>query len=351
MSVLIEVNKGSGGFRAIESEWSDLAACKGTHFLHFPVWYADELNSRDNSDTVVFVSARVEGRLVAVLPFEQTFERVCGVKVPVLQLFYPNEMGVNDIFSTIDLVPHKAKILEALKKVLPFFVWIKWQCVLDGSSAWSLSGTPRLTHDSKYLDLSQEGFWDGYSKKFKKGLEKKWRKAEAEGVVEFEVAADAESLTVAFNEFLDVENSGWKGDSGTSIVKQPKKLQFYRHLYEDFSSRGACRVNILRIGGVAVAAQFGVKIGASLHLLKIGYSESYSAVSPGHLLLREVVNYGVATEKLNTVSFVTGVNWIDRWKPQHRVVGIDYTAAVPVLGRLAIALIKWRARLQEKSKV
>ncbi len=131
-------------------------------------------------------------------------------------------------------------------------------------------------------------------------------------------------LAAAFEDFLVVEDSGWKGEGGTSIRKQPKKLAYYQRLLEFYGGLGICQINILYLADTAIAAQFGVRVGQRLFLLKIGFREDFAAISPGYLILYKLIEQSAAQGQIASVSFVTGVTWIDRWHPRHIPVGIFY---------------------------
>ena len=185
----------------------------------------------------------------------------------------------------------------------------------------------RLSHSSKYLDFSAgaDEFWGGYSKKFVKGLLKKARKAEQLGNLRLECARDTEALEAAFSIFLGVEDSGWKGEKGTSIIKQPEKLAYYKTLLSEYGKARSCQINVLWVGEQPIAAQFGIVAGDTLHLLKIGFDEQFSDVSPGYLILEQLVNHLAGEGSINRISFVTGVGWIDRWKPSGVNIGVFYS--------------------------
>jgi hypothetical protein len=184
----------------------------------------------------------------------------------------------------------------------------------------------RVTHPSKFIEFSQgfTAFWESYSSKFRKGLQKKLRKAEEQGELRLVCATTAEQLPTAFEDFLAVEDSGWKGEGGTSIKKQPRKLAYYQYLLKAYGERGLCQINILYSNETPIAAQFGVRVGRRLFLLKIGFREDYAAVSPGYLVLYKLVEQSAEQGVVDSISFVTGVNWIDRWHPKHISVGIFY---------------------------
>lgn len=354
----LQVFIGTEGFGQIKTQWSNLAQAHGTHFLHFPGWYEAQLNNESRSDHICFLAIFVgDNQLSAVLPFERVWLKKAKIKLPILQLYYPNEMGVNDVLAQMPLLEHRQAIQSVLRKHLPWFAYIRWQCVLArGWAATFLSPPeqPRVTHHSKYIEFPEgaEAFWATHSSKFRKGLQKKLRKAEQNNPVRLVCETRAEALPGVFEQFLEVEDSGWKGESGTSILKQPAKLAYYQSLLSSYGEHGLCQINILYFDQEPVAAQFGVKVHDTLYLLKIGYKETYREVSPGHLLLYQLVNFGAESKAFNRISFVTGVDWIDRWHPKLDPVGIFYSSSGSWQSGLSVSALrgalaakrKWQSR-------
>ena len=330
------------GFVAIEPQWAEVANQQACHFLQFPAWYRAELEGRGVTDNVYFVACYQQNTLVAVLPFERVVVKVARCNIPVLQLFYPNEMGVNDVFSSISLQPHLPLLSRFLWQQIPFFVFVKWQCVLTEGTAATLGLPIRTSHASKYIEFKNgaDAFWAEHSKKFTKGFQKKMLKAESLGDLKLQVVNQIEELPAAFEAFLAIENSGWKGESGTSILKQPSKLKYYQSLLEHYGAAGLCQINILWLGQEPIAAQFGLRVASTLYLLKIGFCEAYSEISPGYLILAKLVAHHCENKGVTRISFVTGVDWIDRWHPGLLPVGVFYTYNGTWWGALAYKILQ-----------
>lgn len=353
----ITVHRGLPGFKELEVAWNNLAKKSGTHFLHYPAWYGAELQ-HSGDDNVYFVSLTdTRGVLFAVLPLQWTTIKVKFFNLPIVQLYYPNEMGVNDVLGNTDLFPYQNDVSKALRKALPYFLFVRWQCLLENGCATSLDAYKsfRHTHYSKYLHFSK-GFTDfieRYSKKFRKGLLKKMRKIEEKGTLELEIYQEGDNLDAAFDQFLEVENSGWKGQGDTSILKQTWQLDYYKYLKQHFSNLGLCRINLLTLNGMAIAAHFGIAIRDKLYLLKIGFREDFSEYSPGFLLLYKLIEHCCQEKSFNTISFVTGVGWINRWQPDAVSVGIFYSTNGTILSNLTVHALRAALKIREaiKSKI
>jgi hypothetical protein len=352
MPLTFTLYRGCVGFRLLRDDWEAFACRFGTHFLHFPAWYGAELE-HSGDEGVYFLALRDRSaELVAVLPLQHRQLSFKGISVPILQIYYQSEMGVNDVLSRQPLRQHWAAICDFLRREMPFFLFMRWQCAIE--NGWAVTAAPspdeiRHSHDSKFLGFpnGSQAFLECYSSKFKTGLLEKMRKLAGLGELRLEISSSVRELPTAFEHFLDVEDSGWKGQEGTSIRKQPWMEKYYRHLLEHYGRLGLCRINFLFLGETAIAAQFSIEVAECLYLLKIGFREEHSECSPGALLLYKLVLHHCENGPVKAISFVTGVPWIDRWHPSTAKVFVFYTDCGTLLSKLAVRSFRFGLRVRD----
>lgn len=349
LPLTFKVFAGCQGFGQLEDDWRALAGARGYHFTHLPTWYQAELEAAKCSSDVLFAAAYRGEQLAAVIPLVRTKLVQGSLSVPILELFYPNEMGVNDVLNTAADANFLVALTAALRKHTAFFLFIRWQCVPLSGCATQLAGRDCevfYSHFSKYLDFraGTAPFWSSYSKKFLKTLNKKKAKAEQLAALRLHCVSEPSQLEAAFQAFLEVEDSGWKGAQGTSVLKQPRKLTYYKKLLQGFGEGGVCRINLLYLGDTVVAAHFGVLMANTMYLLKIGFREEYAALSPGFLILERLIEHFCTNGQADRISFVTGVDWIDRWHPSAEPVGTFYTGNGTLYGKLALKALNLSLR-------
>ena len=170
------------------------------------------------------------------------------------------------------------------------------------------------------------------------------------GDVEFVTTREPALLDKLMDEFLDLEASGWKGATGegTAIKLDPALLEFYRGLMKRFGSAGHCEINLLRANGRNLAGQFCLISAGTWYHLKIAYDESYDKISPGSVLLDEVLTRLCADPAVNIASFLTGAAWAERWHADElnvqRVIARNNTAA----GHIFMLETKMRRLVRER---
>ncbi|HEY6926810.1 MAG TPA: GNAT family N-acetyltransferase, partial [Steroidobacteraceae bacterium] len=104
-------------------------------------------------------------------------------------------------------------------------------------------------------------------------------------------------------------------------------------------------INLLKLEGQTIAAQFCIRAGRHLTVLKIGYDQAHGALSPGNLLLNHLLKVSCESGELDQVGLVTNMDWMKEWAPRHtellNLIRCNRTPgglAVRALGRVKEAL-------------
>jgi hypothetical protein len=197
--------------------------------------------------------------------------------------------------------------------------------------------------NSAWLDCSQgvDHALAAVSKSFRQNLKRLTRRAESTGALQYRMVTRPDELEAALDQFLAIESSGWKKDTGTAIAQDASLVEFYRGLVRDFGARGLCRINLLTLDGTTIAAQFGLISDRQLNLLKIGYSNDHANIAPGNLIMRDTIEQVCADPALDRLCFVTHPPWAHLWKPH--LTSVDYVTLFPATlsGKLAFTVTNW----------
>jgi hypothetical protein len=346
----------SGHFE-LEREWLELYRKSGTSFLHHPAWYKAFMLAREpEPDSVLFCAFRVDNCLVAVIPLRNQRKSITKfrttISYEIWELYYVGDMESCDITvgSGFPVEQLMDVLLADLRQQRGWDMVAMVCCWASSSFNEAVSRCPgsvvKFSRQSKYLtiDGDYERWMERYSKKFLRNLHRKLNNLHAKGNVRFEWITERASLNDAFDHFLQVEDSGWKGNDGTSIAKQSEKLNYYRHLLAGFGESRQVAIHLLWLDHQCIGGQFGIHIGTTLYLLKIGYDERFSSESPGFLLVDNLVKEACRRGDITRISFVTGLGWMDIWKPSEEPVRNAYYFNRTIKG-LALG---WSMRLYQK---
>lgn len=190
---------------------------------------------------------------------------------------------------------------------------------------------------------------DAVPGKLRRNLRRLRRRLESEGTLRVERVRSPDALPAAWERFLAVEASGWKGAgaAGTAIAVDTVLAGFYGALLAPRSPGLVPEIDLLWLDGDCVAAQLGLEVNGTLSLLKIGYDERHAAAAPGALLL-EAVLAEAATDGLERLSLVTSSAWAARWHPAERGLWHAVRYADTIGGRRRRALDRLRGFARER---
>jgi CelD/BcsL family acetyltransferase involved in cellulose biosynthesis len=77
---------------------------------------------------------------------------------------------------------------------------------------------------------------------------------------------------------------------------------------------------LLKIDDRVAAGQFGLIVGQTMYLLKIGYAEEYAQFAPGNVLMAHTLNRLNDEGEISDVNLVSDSGWHKSWRPiQQRV--------------------------------
>jgi len=132
----------------------------------------------------------------------------------------------------------------------------------------------------EYLEESLSG-------KKRKELRRQHRRLAEEGELAVERSCGSESLAAWTDQFMALEEAGWKGQRGSALACDPYTAAAFRAALEGAALRGRLERLAIRLDGkpLAMLATFLCPPGA--FSFKTAFDESFARFSPGVLLQRE----------------------------------------------------------------
>jgi len=88
----------------------------------------------------------------------------------------------------------------------------------------------------------------------------------------------------AYDEFMRIEASGWKGRRGTALGCDNGHAAFFREMCAAFAANGSLALLSLQADGRAIAMACNLVSDGVTFCFKIGYDEEFARFSPGILL-------------------------------------------------------------------
>ncbi len=125
----------------------------------------------------------------------------------------------------------------------------------------------------------------------RKSLRRSMRSLSALATVAVERLSDQADLVDWIEDFLRLENTGWKREAGSSILSCPNEAALYRQIISCAFHNGSLNFSRLCLGGQPIAYTLDIVIGRHAYCLKSAIDQTYKKFAPGVLMEFETLKY------------------------------------------------------------
>ena len=287
--------------------------------------FLEGVENRHGQFSVILCS--IKGQLIAGLPLVLNRVKRFGFYINQLELPFDNQtMSVDmlmapgyETYVIEPLLNHAFKVFKNVDQI----VFRR----IDGVSS-SLSQIKALKssvseycEDGASLDIPDTflDYRNALGKNFKSNLNKSNNKAKRLGDVKFSAhelhgLSSLEKLEIV----CKLEDSGWKGRDKTSILKNTEDYDFYKRLISKLEKTDKLFFHFLLIEEKVIAANLGIKQGDKILLWKLAYDEAFKKVSPGGLLLENLIFHLSESQEFKTIDLMTNESWYNNWNMSWR---------------------------------
>jgi CelD/BcsL family acetyltransferase involved in cellulose biosynthesis len=143
----------------------------------------------------------------------------------------------------------------------------------------------------------------------RKKLRQHRRRLAEKGALTTVIASEPAAVRRAFEDFLALEASGWKGREGTALLNDRRDAALMRSAVGALAEVGCASVHSLNLDGKPVSMQLVGRAGAVAFTWKTAYDEAFQDFSPGTLLLED---YTAAFLADKTIDYVDSCSFDDR---------------------------------------
>ncbi len=344
----VEVLDSADALRATAREWDDLwrrsdvtlpTVCAEPAALWIDTFAPDA--------TIRISTVRQADRLVAALPLlGRKLARFVPVGDLTLNHWSPNgELLLDTEADAAAIVDRLADAVCDLPWPLLWFEMVPHEADRWAALAESLVGRGarvevRPGHQIGRVSLEQP--FDDYmaqrSKNLRRSVQKDLAQLERMGQVELRLLdhLHPDEVEEALQRAFVLEDSGWKGAGGTSVLKNEGIFDFYLRQAGYFADCGALRVAFLECGDRAIAFELGWIGKGVYHSFKVGYDEDYRKFGPGHLLRYRLIEQGCADPGLHHIDYQGPITEALRpWATETYAIG-RLTVCLPRLSSRAL---------------
>lgn len=281
--------------------WDALAQWAAEPNPFYESWYLlPSLHGFDPAGEVRLLVLEADGQLAGLLPIKRE-QRYYGRPLPhwrnwvhgncflgqplvaagMERLFWREALAWCDCHGALSLFLHLAHLPESG----PLHDSLVAELADGGRPAATVMQEERAMLAS---ELSPEDYLNNaMSTKRRKELRRQHRRLAEQGEIAVERRTDGKAIEQWAQEFLALEQLGWKGEAGSALGCDIRTADLFIDALGGAASRGRLERLALRLDGRAIAmlASFITPPGAFSY--KTAYDEAYSRFSPGVLLQRE----------------------------------------------------------------
>lgn len=324
----VTVHTGREGIEQVREAWRQAASgMQRRHYFHDIRWYQSYLEVLEpDPQCVHFFVFHLDGTAVGVIPLQLLTIQRAGLRLRVLSLPQHRYLWSGDfVIADNQHLPDLARALMARLRADKRFGWdvLRLPDVLQDSRALALFACIKgyfSHHIAKgvcnYLACPTANSTSaGMPKKLRATLRNSKNRLKALGNSRFVEFRRGPDLSWAYDQFLALESSGWKGKKGGAITNREDIEGIYRRRLELFATTDQVAVTLLLLDEQPIAGALCFDVDDTRYFFKVARDESYNRVAPGHLMLEHLVNTGTADEKIQILNLVSGAEWTERWHP------------------------------------
>jgi CelD/BcsL family acetyltransferase involved in cellulose biosynthesis len=357
--------RSSAEIRSVATEWNDLWLRSA---VTVPVaraeFVAEWIEHCAPDAQVTALAVEQDGRWVAALPLVGW--RLKGV-ISVGNLPSNAWSWAGDLLldAETDICRALAVLIDGVKQLDWPLVWINqapfeasyWRRFIAAAQAQQLQVETRESFRVPVVEIDHD--WPDYqrswSKKHRRQMRRMNERTTALGgatlVVHRELVAD--QIEFLLRSGLAIEDSGWKGEAGTSVLKSPERFRLHLREARQAAEHGALQLSFLELQERPIAFQYGWNCKGVYHSFKVGYDESFAEFTPGQLLRFRELERFFADPQQKMVDFVGPLTAAtERWCTATYPVGRIVVSSGALSGRVVLrayrSLWPWVRRFQQR---
>ena len=288
----------------------------------YPVFSKSSRHLLSNHEILYAYAHDGTNDLVCVIPLYIKSKNICFLPCKVLQIINHDHLDVyviagQNLWDFETLINGFISTIRTELKGWDYFQARNLKTEVPLSSKYKL---PFYTKESAYFNLSNtQNLNEVVPKKLLKNITRLQKKlSTAEQELRLECYNSEDTIGEALNKFMEIEDSGWKGESKTSIKSNDSTYSFYNDIWNGFSNSAEFKAQIylLYLNDTAIAGSISYRHNDSIYLHKIAYEESLTEFGPGSILVKLILEKELQAKGVTTLCLNTNPKWANRWHPE-----------------------------------
>lgn len=156
----------------------------------------------------------------------------------------------------------------------------------------AVTETDRLERPFLESDLDGDAYLaKSLSRHHRHEMRRQWRRLSEHGELTYTVARQPDEIRHHLEEFLTLEDSGWKGRRRSAMVADRYRAAFAREAINGLAETDSVRIHTLALDGEAIASMIVFVSSGEAWTWKTAYDEKWARYSPGKLLVDRLTEW------------------------------------------------------------
>lgn len=185
------------------------------------------------------------------------------------------------------------------------------------------------------------------SKHALKDYQRHVRGLHAIGHFDWKLRHGAERLEQSIDEFIRLENMGWKREKGTSLYSNPKHLRFFQEMAKGFNQAGRIFFTEVHLNDTRISSTANLISGKAGFGFKMGWDPQYAKYSPGIVNVIRMMESG--KDVLGDLEYIdsstTPESYVSKIWPERRSL-VEGLFSLSTLGQAVLASVNTVKKLK-----
>lgn len=352
----LNIHQGKSALECLQTDWRNLLLKISTPSLEQDWRWNFILADQVFGSRYTVISIYDNKELIAAFPLEE--KKITRLGIPFRCLSNLTDDKLLDLSDALIHPDWKDKpILQVIKRHLAStkFDLIEFSEFTSRSNVAELPNDgwrfELANHQNAYTLCSSPDDLKSLSKKHIKNIERLSAKAEAElGNIQLEILLGNQIKKSDIDDLVDIENSGWKAASGTSIYASNTQ-NFYESAIQALSVTNDAYIIFLKAADKRISCALAFKAKNRLFLHKIAYRDETKEFGPGNIMLLNLLRAMAQQPDIDEVNLVTCPDWCERWHFQVANRMSLRCFNTKLKGRIYSFLLNAKTYLKQRSKI
>lgn len=364
---------GLDGLKELEPDWRRITSHDSRYWIQFPFFFEVVRNARFGADKTIFFAVRDQtGVTQAIVPTRAVDLVIRRTHFFGLELIGSSITETTWQMSSVDFpISSAVSAADVLRTVVVQSKHISPRLGLlfagrltkESNAYGALNALGRIAilsevddgHKKLSVNCSYSQINGSLSSRFRSSLRTCYKKLSSAGEIQFfRNTPDEPEFAARYSEFLKIEDSGWKGPSGSRTSLLSARVQEEKHFFDALTrleDGATAELFTMTVGGKTVASQLWWLSGSTRATFRLAYLEDYAQYKPGHLLFEHILQLCCEDPSIHEVDFVSDAEWLGVWRFSRELHFQYYIPIKPLQGALARTLLRLPSREQLLQKL